>query len=193
MFFIIFSVNKNKLFASWDSPNFLTSQPHKSVEIQRKIGDHTMHFINLSALILIAYNKDAEGFKQYLASMGITAFTTSILKFSVARYRPNFSNQDSFPSGHSSFAFSGASFIYDRYGPKFGIPFYVLATYVAYSRVVAKRHHITDVLTGAAISIAMTKLFVTPYNFKIGKTNVQVIGTPTIGNQYFGITLTARF
>ena len=56
-----------------------------------------------------------------------------------------------FPSGHASYAFSGAAFLHYRYGWQYGLPAAVLAGVVGYSRVENKYHYWRDVIAGAAI------------------------------------------
>ena len=84
----------------------------------------------------------------------------------INKQRPEGRNEfNSFPSGHTSSAFSGASFIQRRYGWKYGGPAYLLATLVAVSRTEAPDgyHDGWDVLAGAAIGIGSTYLFTKPY------------------------------
>jgi len=50
-----------------------------------------------------------------------------------------------------------------RYGWKFGIPFYLLAGYVGWSRVYADRHDYWDVLGGAGIGVGCSYLFARRY------------------------------
>ena len=69
----------------------------------------------------------------------------------------------SFPSGHTSAAFTGAAFINFRYGFKYALPFYAASTFVAYNRVQERAHYVHDVLAGAALGIIGTYLFTTPY------------------------------
>jgi len=60
---------------------------------------------------------------------------TEALKAAVDRTRPNGSNNNSFPSGHTSNVFTWATVIDHHYGPKVGVPMYALATFVAGSRI----------------------------------------------------------
>jgi len=46
-----------------------------------------------------------------------------------------------------------ATVVQEHFGWKGGVPAYALATYVAASRVQAKRHYLSDVAMGAAIGI----------------------------------------
>ena len=58
------------------------------------------------------------------------------MKRIIRKERPEGRNLfDAFPSGHTSAAFSGASFIQRRYGWKYGKYAYILAAVVGVSRV----------------------------------------------------------
>jgi len=76
--------------------------------------------------------------------------TTSVLKSSIHRLRPGHGT-NSFPSGHSAMAFTGATLIERNLGPYAGIPAYLLAAFTAFERVESGRHFPSDVLAGAAI------------------------------------------
>lgn len=110
--------------------------------------------------------KDAEGRNRFYKSFLTTLSITYGLKLSVDKKRPNGGDM-SFPSGHTSAAFSGASFIQRRYGWKFGLPAYLAASYVGWSRVESDNHFTEDVLAGALIGTASTYFFTKPYNPKI--------------------------
>lgn len=81
----------------------------------------------------------------------VNGILTAGLKQAVGRERPNHSNRESFPSGHSSGTFATATVLYRRYGPRAGIPAYLLAGYVAGSRLNESQHYLSDVLAGAAL------------------------------------------
>ena len=65
----------------------------------------------------------------------------------------------SFPSGHASISFAGATFLQKRYGWRYGIPAFLAAAFVGYSRVESDEHWTKDVLGGAAIGIASGWIF----------------------------------
>ena len=67
------------------------------------------------------------------------------------RLRPSGENKHSFPSGHATDAFLYATVAMEHYGWKAGIPAYAASTYVAMSRLADRKHHITDVIAGAAL------------------------------------------
>ncbi len=87
-----------------------------------------------------------------LLAIGRAELATYSLKYSIDSERPNGGGQ-SFPSGHTSIAFVGAEFIRKEYGGWWGVPSYLAASYVGFSRVETKNHWNSDVLAGAAIGI----------------------------------------
>ena len=106
--------------------------------------------------------KDGQGALQLGESVALTAAVTYGLKYTINESAPN-GDSRSFPSAHTSLAFSSAEFLRIRYGWEYGIPAYIAATFVAMSRVEAKDHYTQDVLAGAAIGIASSYLFTKPY------------------------------
>lgn len=87
-----------------------------------------------------------------LLALGRSSLATEVLKAGVNERRPN-GGHHSFPSGHTSFAFTGAEFIRKEYGWGWGAPAYLAAGFVGWSRVEAQAHHTHDVLVGAGIGI----------------------------------------
>jgi membrane-associated phospholipid phosphatase len=78
---------------------------------------------------------------------------TSILKYSLQRTRPDESNNLSFPSGHTSTAFSLATVANQHYGWKVGVPAYLLASGIGLSRIEKDKHYLSDVLAGATLGV----------------------------------------
>jgi len=76
---------------------------------------------------------------------------TEALKFSTHRERPNHSNHQSFPSGHASITFASATVIERHLGWKYSVLGYVIASYVAASRLHDNRHYLSDVIFGSAV------------------------------------------
>ena len=68
--------------------------------------------------------------------------------------RPN-GGPYSFPSGHTAVAFSAAPILAQRYGWKTGLAAYALATATGLARMEDRKHHLADVLAGAAIGIGV--------------------------------------
>jgi hypothetical protein len=99
------------------------------------------------------------------------------LKFAVGRSRPDDSDKLSFPSGHTASAFATATVLERRFGWKVGIPAYALGGYIAASRMADNRHHLSDVLVGAAIGIAAGRTV----TFGSGKTAFDMGVSPAAG------------
>ena len=76
------------------------------------------------------------------------------VKLATHRERPDGSNFYSFPSGHTASAFTTASVLNRHLGWKAGLPAYSFATFVGVSRMSANKHHMSDVIMGAAVGIA---------------------------------------
>lgn len=88
------------------------------------------------------------------ASFVMNAGVTYALKHSIHERRPDGTDNRSFPSGHTSIAFCGATtFMHEYYSvsPWIGVAGYAVATTVAVDRVRRNRHHWGDVVAGAAI------------------------------------------
>ncbi len=79
--------------------------------------------------------------------------TTSVLKLGNQRQRPNGLNRHSMPSGHTSTIFTTATSLAYAYGWKVAVPAYVLATFVALTRVSDDAHWLSDTIAGATIGI----------------------------------------
>lgn len=144
-----------------------------------KIGDILSVAIPIGAYGTTLYLDDKEGQYQFYKSYGTTLATTYVLKYTVQEKRPDSDNTDSFPSGHTSSAFSGASFIHKRYGIEYAIIPYLGAIYTGYSRIHSNRHYTRDVVAGALIGTASSWFFTSPYK------NLDI--TPEVGTDYKGI------
>ncbi|MEZ5362813.1 MAG: phosphatase PAP2 family protein [Bryobacterales bacterium] len=81
----------------------------------------------------------------------ITSAITGTTKKLVGRQRPNGENNKSFPSGHTSIAFTWATVLQRNYGWKLGVPAYLTASYIGATRLEENAHHLTDVFAGATI------------------------------------------
>jgi len=106
---------------------------------------------------------DKEGAWQFTKGLLLTAGITYGLKQGVNRQRPDKSDDNSFPSGHTSVVFHSAGYVHRRYGFKYSIPAYVIAGFTAASRIDSKKHDILDIVAGAAIGLGSNLLFTTKY------------------------------
>ena len=98
------------------SINFL--KPNSSVEKVETAGDILQVALPVVALSSTYILDDTEGgiefWKSYLSSISLTY----LLKYTIDKERPNGDCCESFPSGHTTAAFSGAMFIQRKYGLK---------------------------------------------------------------------------
>jgi membrane-associated phospholipid phosphatase len=129
----------------------------------QKIGDVMLFALPIATLGTTFMIGDEKGAWQFTKGLLLTEAITYGLKFSVNKQRPDLSNANSFPSGHTSTVFHSASFIHKRYGFKYSIPAYVIAGFTAGSRIDSNKHDVLDVLAGAVIGIGSTYLFTTEY------------------------------
>jgi membrane-associated phospholipid phosphatase len=81
----------------------------------------------------------------------ITEVLIQPIKFATHRQRPDKSNYQSFPSGHAAVTFAGATVLERHLGWKKAALAYVVATYVAMSRLHDNVHYLSDVAFGAAV------------------------------------------
>jgi len=89
----------------------------------------------------------------FAQAMIVNGAYSGLLKYSVKRERPDGSDSLSFPSGHTSTAFSLAAVVDHHYGWRVGLPAYVLASGIGLSRIESNRHHLSDVLAGATLGL----------------------------------------
>lgn len=104
-------------------------------------------------------------------SAAAMAATVNGLKYTVRRTRPDGSHNNSFPSGHTATAFLTATMLHKEYGwrsPWFSIGGYTAAAVTGFSRLLNKKHWMTDIAAGAAIGIGSVHLgyFITDKIFK---------------------------
>ena len=149
-FFIIFClvISDFKLFAT--------------INDVEKTGDVLQIVLPVSAFAsTFIYKNNDNGSIQCLKTIGSTFVVTHALKRIINKERPNGGGLG-FPSGHTSSAFSGAAFIHRRYGLKSGVPAYLLASFVGWSRVETKHHDYWDVVAGASLGIISAYFFTKP-------------------------------
>jgi membrane-associated phospholipid phosphatase len=139
-----------------------SSSPLFAVDKTEDAGSMLQYILPAAAAGLTLVYKDGEGAVQLGESLVVTMGITTALKYAVNEKRPTGGGQ-SFPSGHTSFSFSAAEFIRERYGWEYGLPAYALASFVGYSRVEANKHYAHDVAAGAAIGILSSYFLTTPY------------------------------
>lgn len=128
--------------------------------------------------------------------MGVTVNT---IKATVPVLRPDGSAWNSFPSGHTAMAFTGAHLLFREYknvSPWIGVAGYAVATTTGVMRMFNKRHWLSDVATGAGIAIASVELayllwpvfdrWIYGYRKSEGRRTSAMTVMPVIGTDYYG-------
>jgi membrane-associated phospholipid phosphatase len=120
-----------------------------------------------------------------IARVGSEVFRAQIVSQSIVqvgkhltqRTRPDGSNSQSLPSGHTASGFATAGVLQRNFGWKVGVPAYAFAAYIGASRIDMSKHHISDVVLGAGIGLLSARAVSLPIAGH--KFNVSV--TPTQG------------
>jgi membrane-associated phospholipid phosphatase len=112
------------------------------------------------------YKNDWMGAAQLTVDTVATVGLAYGLKHVIKEQRPDKSDFQSMPSDTAALAFAPAQFLWDRYGWEYGLPAYGAATFVAWSRVDAQKHHWYDVAASAGIAFGMSQIFTTRYRPK---------------------------
>ena len=135
-----------------------------------------------------------------LASLGVTGLALIPLKYGIGRARPDenlgarsfktLSSRDSFPSGHTAFAFAAAAAFTEHYSETWvQVTAYGLATLTGLSRMEQNVHWASDVVAGALIGTTIGKL-VTRMNQtrRFGQqSRVRFVLEPALGLGYQGL------
>jgi membrane-associated phospholipid phosphatase len=150
-----------------------------------KSGDILRTLIPAVAYGTTFYLHDRDGRMQFYKGFFTNLGVTYALKATVSKTRPNGSDDESFPSGHTSVAFQGAAFIHKRYGFKYAAAAYLAASYVGWTRVDSDNHYTSDVLAGAAIGIASSFIFTRPYH--------GFVVTPMADNGFYGVGISKQW
>ena len=141
-----------------------------------KIGDiygHRVGYFAVAGSMLLAdfimKKEQAKSLAEIrLVAEGVLAGQLVIesLKLITHRKRPNGKSYKSFPSGHAGGAFGLATTLQHIYGKKIGIPAYLMAFFVASSRINDNKHYLSDVVAGSLIGGIVARGFATHYRSK---------------------------
>jgi membrane-associated phospholipid phosphatase len=151
-------------------------------------GDILTGVIPATAFAIAFFRDDTEGEKQWLRNVAVNQLLTSAARvgFNETSWgkRPN-GGPYGFPSGHVAFVASGASFLQERYGWRYGIPAWLLTGYVAANRVQNDHHHWRDVVASGVLAYGVGKFFVTP--------ELATHLAPVIGPDFMGMRFERSF
>jgi membrane-associated phospholipid phosphatase len=119
------------------------------------------------ALATPSLRGDWAGTGQAGLSLALAGGVATLGKAVIHEQRPDRSDNNSFPSGHTALAFASATTLYRRYGWEMGFPAYAVATFTGAARVAARKHHWYDVVVGGAVGTGSGWLFTKPFNDKV--------------------------
>lgn len=172
-------------------------------DFKTKVDDY-MTFIP----ILEMYTADALGVKsrnhwfdqsKYLfMSNLISSLVTQSLKIITKKPRP-VGADDSFPSGHTTFAFTNAAVLFNEFNdtsPYLAYSGYLVSTSVGMLRMMNDRHWLSDVLVGAGIGIISTEIiyyFEPLKDFNPFKETKNMSFSPIIDDAQYGVYFTYKF
>lgn len=142
-----------------------------------------------TALGVAIANHDTEGLKQLGLSTATCLAVNYGLELCIHKDRPDGTGHHAFPSTHTAVAFNGSTFLMKRYGWKWGVPAYVVSSFVAWGRVKTDRHDWWDVLGGAAIGAGSAFIFTRPFVKDVDVT----ISPTTFGDRAYGLTAKIQF
>lgn len=136
----------------------------------------------------------------YATSQLISTAIVVPLKHVVKEQRPDGSNRQSFPSGHTATAFSSAQFLYREYKDRnflLSISGYPLAIFTGMYRTLNNKHWVGDVVAGAGIGILSTELsywLYPKFNRLFGKgKSSNVVFYPSIQQGNYGVGFVKQF
>lgn len=173
-------------------------------DFQFKIDDYFQYVPIVEMYLADALQVEAKNHwfdqtKYLLISNVLTAAITHGLKRTTLKTRPDLSSQHSFPSGHTSFAFTNASVLMHEFkdsAPVLAYSGYFFSTTTAAFRMINDRHWVSDVLVGAGIGIVVTELvyyFEPLKNFNPFKKNENINFVPMIDQNSKGFYFSYTF
>lgn len=132
-------------------------------EIVTTVDDYLMYVpavmaAGMSLLNVPTVHKRTDIWLETSMSMAIVFVLGKGIKFLIDSPRPDGMDNNSFPSGHCSVAFAGAELVRCKYGWKWGLAAYGVASSVAVLRLCNNAHWLSDVVFGAGMGILSAQI-----------------------------------
>jgi hypothetical protein len=133
--------------------------------VLRQFGEYTVQVPALAAVYAVSLWTDDECClhefsKSAISAYALSAMYTVAIKGITNTSRPTTEFQHGrygFPSYHASSTFSLAAVVDEYYGWQWGVPAYVMAGLVGWSRIDQREHDLSDVLFGAVLGVVVGK------------------------------------
>ncbi len=129
------------------------------------VADHSILWMAWAGLRLFDDKKKCSGMRIIISMPAESVLVNGIIKSFFRRKRPQFPSgqspqvrvpiTSSFPSGHASAAYCAAILLSDKKVLAKKIPYFLVATIVALSRIHTRLHHGSDVLAGAIVGAVL--------------------------------------
>ncbi|MFA5553561.1 MAG: phosphatase PAP2 family protein [Phycisphaerae bacterium] len=128
-----------------------------------------------------------------MTALAINGLVTVGLKAARNNRNPN-GDRWAWPSGHTSSSFTVAAVLDEFYGPKIGIPAYVLASMVGYRMIEEGDHWASDVVFGAALGWVVGHAVAGKHKqLELAGFNVLPLTSTTDGEPVSGLCLVKQF
>lgn len=164
----------------------VTSPAHASKSGWNRASNISRTLVVGVSLAVPGLQQDWRGLGGTALALGVTAATTQGLKWTIPETRPDGSDDQSFPSGHTSISFAAAASLHKRYGWQAGLPAYAVAAFTGVARVKADKHYTHDVIAGAALGTAAGWLL-------NSRRSTSVEWLPWTAHRGAGVSMTSRF
>lgn len=156
------------------------------------LGNAAVLFPVMGAVYGAGWATDS-GAAQETGAMGLEALAlggveADVMKYAAQRERPDGADKYSFPSGHATESFAVASVLGSQYGWEAGVPAYLAAGFVGYSRLQNDKHWLSDVVAGAGLGILSGRAV-----YRAHRRAGRVALTPWLAPGRTGVILAARF
>lgn len=164
-------INKEVNILMWIQNNLRSERMNKFWKTITCLSDAGWFWITINIILLINANTRTIGYYAFLAMVIQALIVNCIIKTMTNRSRPFEISKDiipigripkdrSFPSGHTSVAFTSA-FIYLNLLPFwFGITALIIAVLIAFSRMYLGVHFLTDVIGGIVVATVVALLII---------------------------------
>ena len=120
-----------------------------------RFGQLVPNILYVAGMGIAGQYGDTKAAERAIGMFKATAYAisaTTILKYTVREPRPNaIHEKNSFPSGHTTSAFSFSGYVAAEHGWGWGSAALLSSTFVAYSRINDNRHFLHDITAGATI------------------------------------------
>jgi len=153
------------------------------------LGDFRYQIPAIAALYTYTRFKPESQFSDFtdtlISAYTITGLSTLAVKVIANTDRPSakFNGGDyGFPSHHVAGSFSIAAVLDEYYGPKVGIPAYMLSGLVGWSRIDTQDHDLSDVVFGASLGLIIGKSVAGNHLYGDGRVRLLPYVHPTDGS-----------